>query len=66
VKANLRTLGAIARPGDTIMVGLNRTLTDLELAELQQDFSDFTETTGVHIALVEDVSALVVIQPEGE
>ena len=55
---------AVARPGDTIMMAFDRTLTDEELDELHQAFEDFTKTTGVHIAFVEHVTAMVVMRQE--
>ena len=56
---------AVARPGDTIMMAFDRTLTDEELDELHQAFEDFTKTTGVHIAFVEHVTAMVVVKDGG-
>jgi hypothetical protein len=58
------TVAAIARPGDTIMLGFDRSLTDFELNELAEDFSEFTEKTGVHIAFVEHVTSMVVARPD--
>lgn len=57
-------VAAIARPGDTIMLGFDRTLSDDELEQLREDFSGFTEKTGVHIAFVEHVTSMVVARPE--
>lgn len=60
-------IAASARPGDTVVVGFNRTLTDEELDELYAQFNGFTETTGIHVAIVEDVSSMVVLRgPEDE
>ena len=59
-------LAAIAQPGDTILIGFDRSLTDKELGELREGFEDFTETTGVHIGFVEHVTSMVVARPEGE
>jgi hypothetical protein len=59
-------IAAVARPGDTVLIGFNRELDDLELAGLAEDFSNFTDQTGVHIATLENVSSMVVIRPEGD
>ena len=53
-------LAALARPGDTILIGFDRSLSDEELDQLREDFEHFTETTGVHIAFVEHVTSMVV------
>lgn len=59
-------LAAVARPGDTLMVSFNRTLADEELDDLREGFQQFTESTGVHIAFVEQASGLAVLRPTGE
>lgn len=59
-------LAAIARPGDTILIGFDRTLSDEELDQLREDFEHFTETTGVHIGFVEHATSMVVMRPEDE
>lgn len=51
---------AAARPGDTILIGFDRTLSDEELDDLREGFTGFTETTGVHIAFVEHATSMVV------
>ena len=53
-------VAGVAEPGDTIMIGFDRSLSDFELAELREGFAEFTEITGVHIAFVEHVSSMVV------
>jgi hypothetical protein len=57
-------IAAIARPGDTIMLGFDRSLSDSELDQLREDFEGFTDATGVHIAFVEHVTSMVVAQGE--
>lgn len=59
-------LAAIARPGDTVLIGFERALTDEDLESLREGFQDFTETTGVHIAFVEQATSMVVVRPGGE
>lgn len=58
------TIAALARPGDTILIGFDRSLTDEELDDLREDFQDFTSTTGVHIGFVEHVTSMVVARPD--
>lgn len=63
----LSSLAAVARPGDTVLVGLSIRMSDEEFIELRESFVNFTETTGVHIAIIENVSSLVVLRgPEEE
>lgn len=57
-------IAALARPGDTILIGFDRTLTDEELDDLREGFQDFTETTGVHIAFVEHTTSMVVARTD--
>ncbi len=57
-------IAAIARPGDTIMLGFDRTLADEELESLAEGFKGFTDATGVHIAFVEHVTSMVVAEGE--
>ena len=57
-------VAALARPGDTILIGFDRTLTDEELDDLREGFQDFTETTGVHIAFVEHATSMVVARAD--
>lgn len=55
---------AFAQPGDTIMIGFDRSLTDEELDQLREGFEHFTETTGVHIGFVEHATSMVVAKGE--
>lgn len=59
-------VAAIARPGDTVLIGFDRTLSDQEYADLREGFEGFTATTGVHIGFVEHATSMVVARPEGE
>lgn len=54
------TMAALARSGDTILIGFDRSLSDEELDQLREDFTKFTEMTGVHIGFVEHVTSMVV------
>lgn len=59
-------LAAVARPGDTVLIGLADRMTDEELGYLVEDFKQFTETTGIHIALVEGATSMVVARPDDD
>ena len=49
-------LSAVARPGDTVLIGLR----DRNMIE---NFKEFTETTGIHIALVEGATSMLIARP---
>lgn len=55
-------IAAVAQPGDTVLIGVNRTLTDEELEEFRERFADFSDVTGVHVALAENATSMVVIK----
>lgn len=57
-------IAAVARRGDTVLIGMNTVMTEEELAFLQEQFEDFTETTGIHVAVVENVSSMAVLRGE--
>jgi hypothetical protein len=54
------TIAAVAEPGDTILIGFDRTLEDEELEDLREGFHDFTAVTGVHVAFIEHATSMVV------
>ncbi len=59
-------LAAVALPGDTVLVGFDRSLSDEELEDLREGFQGFTEATGVHFAFVEHATSMVVMRPDVE
>lgn len=59
-------IAALARAGDTILIGFDRTLSDAELDQLREDFEGFTEATGVHIGFVEHATSMVVAKGSNE
>lgn len=63
---DLQGVVTVARPGDTVLIGLRDRLCDEELGDMAENFKDFTETTGIHVALVEGVVSMVVARPESE
>ena len=56
-------LSAVARPGDTVLIGLRDRLSDEELSNMIENFKEFTETTGIHIALVEGATSMLIARP---
>lgn len=58
----LPQIAAVARPGDTILIGFDRSMTDDELIELRESFKGFTEVTGVHVGYIEHATSMVVCQ----
>lgn len=58
----LKSVAAVAERGDTVLIGFDSTLDDLAMAELAEDFNGFTEMTGVHIAVLEGVTSMVVVK----
>ena len=57
-------IATVARPGDTILIGFDHTLDEVELESLYESFEDFTQTTGIHIAVVERATSMVVARPD--
>jgi hypothetical protein len=64
IKAQVLGCAAVARPGDTILVGLDRALSDEELEHLVDEFENLTEETGVHIVLLENVTSMTVVRDD--
>lgn len=64
VKTTIPMIAALARPGDTVLIGFDRTLTDEELDDLHEGFEGFTNQTGVHIGFVEHATSMVVCRSD--
>lgn len=58
------TLAAVAQPGDTILIGFDRSLSEEEFDDLREGFQGFTDTTGVHIAFVEQATSMVIARTD--
>lgn len=56
---------ATARPGDVLIVGLNRAISDGEYEILRERFQDLVDM-GVKVFLVDNCSALTVVRPGGK
>jgi hypothetical protein len=56
---------ALARPGDTILIGFAHNLTDDDIAAMDESFKPLVDA-GVKIGFLDQVTSMVVIRPEGE
>lgn len=56
------TLAAIARPGDTVIIGFSRALTDEEVEWMTESFNHLIEK-GIQVAFADHVSSMVVARP---
>ena len=59
------TLAAIARPGDTIVIGFDRPLDDQEVEWMTETFKPLTER-GIQVAFADQVTSIVVARPDDE
>jgi hypothetical protein len=58
-------LAALARPGDTILIGFAHNLTDDDIEAMDENFKPLVEQ-GIKIGFLDQVTSMVVIRPEGE
>lgn len=58
-------LAAVARPGDTILVGFSRELKDEDIEALDESFQPLVEK-GIQVGYMDLVSSMVVTRPDGE
>lgn len=64
VHVDIRPIVAgIAKPGDTVLIGFDHTLDEAELEAVYEAFRDFTNTTGIHVAVVERATSMIVARP---
>jgi hypothetical protein len=59
----VKEFAGIARPGDTVIVALSERMTDEELSDFRENFEGFLDATGVHLAIVEGVSQMLIVRP---
>lgn len=59
------TLAAIARPGDTVIIGFDRPLSDEEVGWMEESFAPLKDR-GVTIAFADQVTSMVVVRPDDE
>jgi hypothetical protein len=55
---------ALARPGDTILIGFANYLTDDDIEAMDEHFKPITDA-GIKIGFLDQVTSMVVIRPEG-
>lgn len=61
---SMPTAVAVARPGDTLVVGFSLALSDWDRAELAETFRPLTER-GIKVAFADHVTAMVVAKGDG-
>lgn len=54
-------MAAVAQPGDTLVVALNRTVSDEEFETLRERFEPL-KSSGIRVFLVENASSMVVVK----
>lgn len=57
-------VAAIAKRGDTVIVGLSERLCDEDYIDLTDALKPMIDQVGVHVALIEGASSMVVVRPE--
>lgn len=55
-------IAAVARPGDTVLIGFNSQLDDESLSYIDEQFREWSEQTGVKVALIADIAQMVVVR----
>lgn len=64
IKVEVEVAGAaVARPGDVVLIGFARPLTDQEIEWMKEDFRPITDL-GVMIGFADSVNSMVVISGE--
>ena len=56
---------ATAKPGDVLVVGLSRAISDEEFEMLRERFQDLVDM-GIRVFLIDNCSSLAVIRPGGK
>jgi hypothetical protein len=59
-------IAAVARPGDTVLIGFNSPLDDETLQYLDEQFREWSERTGVKVALIADIAQMVVVRADDD
>ena len=55
---------AVARPGDTIIIAMNRPVTEEDLVDIRRHFG-YLFDQGIQFAVIEDAASMVVVKPKG-
>lgn len=58
-------VAAVARPGDTVLIGFSHSLTDEEIDALDESFKPIIKQ-GIKIGFMDQVTSMVVVRPDGE
>ena len=58
-------LAVIARPGDTILIGFERPLTDEDIEAMDENFRPIIDE-GIKVGYLDSVTSMVVVRPGGE
>ncbi len=56
---------ALARPGDTVLIGFAHSLTDDDIEAMDESFRPIIDA-GIKIGFLDQVTSMVVFRPEGE
>lgn len=56
-------LAAVAKPGDTVLIGFAHELTNDDIEALDEDFKPLTEQ-GIKVGFMDNVTSMVVIRGE--
>lgn len=59
------TLAAVARPGDTVVIGFSRPLEEEEVQWMEESFRPLIDR-GIQVAFADQVSSMVIIRPDDE
>lgn len=58
------TIAAVAKPGDTVLIGFDRLMTDEEFNAMRDRLRPLKDQLGIQIGVVEGASSMVVVRPE--
>jgi hypothetical protein len=58
-------LAAVAKPGDTILIGFAHELYEEDIEALDRDFKPLTEQ-GIKVGFMDNVTSMVVVRPGAE
>lgn len=56
-------VAAVARPGDVVLIGFSKTLTDEEVELFREQWAGLTDL-GIKIGFIDQVSSMVVARPD--
>lgn len=62
--APVTRFAAVAKPGDTILIGFDRLMDDDEFNAMKDCLRPLKEQLGIQIGLIEGASSMIVVRPE--